>query len=96
MSGKLNLLMSLFIAVLFVVLTPGVLVSLPPKGSLLTKAAVHGVVFAAVFHFTHRAVWRMTTQGFQDVPKVNNIAATPSNTLPVVSPPSTNAVLRKA
>jgi len=85
--------MSLFIAVLFVVLTPGVLVSLPPKGSLLTKAAVHGVVFAAVFHFTHRAVWRMTTQGFQNMPTVPGV---PANTLPVVSPPSNNAVLRKA
>lgn len=95
MSGKLNLLMSLFIAVLFVVLTPGVLVSLPSKGSLLTKAAVHGVVFAAVFHFTHRAVWRMTTQGFQNMPSANGAPAA-NNQLPVVTPPANNATLRKA
>jgi len=45
-------LMSVFIALLFVVLTPGVLLSIPPKGSLVTKAAVHAVVFALVYHYT--------------------------------------------
>ena len=50
-------LMSLFVALLFVVLTPGVLLSLPPLGSLLEKALVHGVVFALVYHLSHKAVW---------------------------------------
>ena len=53
-----NILMSLFVAVLFFVLTPGVLLSLPKKGSLYTKAAVHALVFAVVFHLTHKAVWK--------------------------------------
>ena len=48
--------MSLFVAVLFFLLTPGVLVSLPPKSSLYTKAAVHALVFAVVFKLTHKAV----------------------------------------
>jgi hypothetical protein len=51
--------MSLFIAVLFFVLTPGVLLSLPAGGSLLQKAAVHAVVFALVYHFSHKAVYKM-------------------------------------
>jgi hypothetical protein len=34
---------------LFTVLTPGILVSLPPKGSKLTVAITHGFVFAIVF-----------------------------------------------
>ena len=51
-----HLLMSLFVAVLFFVLTPGVLVSLPSKGSVYTKAAVHALVFAIVFKLTHKFV----------------------------------------
>jgi hypothetical protein len=49
-------LMLAFVVVLFVALTPGVLLRLPPGGSKLTVAAVHGVVFALVYHFTHHTV----------------------------------------
>ena len=49
-------LMSIFVAVLFFVLSPGVLLSLPPKGSLMMKAAVHAVVFAAVLYFAEDTV----------------------------------------
>jgi hypothetical protein len=50
--------MSLYAAALFFVLTPGVLLSLPPGGSKLAVAATHAVVFAAVWHFTHKLVFR--------------------------------------
>ena len=50
-------LMSLFVAALFFVLTPGVVVSLPPGGSKLAVAATHAVVFAVVYHLTHKAVY---------------------------------------
>lgn len=50
--------MSVFVAVLFFVLTPGVLVSLPPRGSKLVVAATHAVVFALVYHLTKQAVYR--------------------------------------
>jgi hypothetical protein len=54
-----ELYMSLFVTLLFVLLTPGVLLTLPSKrSSVLTVALVHGVVFALVYHLTHRAVWR--------------------------------------
>ena len=56
--------MSLYVALLFVLLTPGVLIKLPPKGSLLTVAIVHGLVFALVFHLTCRAVYKMSVEGF--------------------------------
>ena len=52
--------MSLFVAVLFVLLTPGVLVRLPPGGSRLVVALTHAVVFALVYHFAHKAVWNAT------------------------------------
>ena len=59
-------LMSVFIALLFFALTPGVLLSLPKKGSLKTKAAVHGVVFAVVFYFIQKPVMNfLYSEGFQ-------------------------------
>jgi len=55
-----------FIALLFFALTPGVLLSLPKKGSRMTKAAVHGVVFAIVFYFIQKPVMNfLYREGFQ-------------------------------
>lgn len=51
--------MALYAAVLFFLLTPGVLVSLPQGGSRTVVAATHAAVFALVWYFTHKAVWRM-------------------------------------
>jgi len=65
----MNLMMSLYVALLFVVLTPGLLLRLPPKGSLLMAAIVHGLVFALVYHFTHKMVWRLTMEGFESQEK---------------------------
>jgi len=61
----MTLAMLLFIAILFFVLTPGVLVRLPPNGSKLAVAAVHALVFALVYQLTHKAVWRALYEGFQ-------------------------------
>ena len=52
----LNLCMSLFVAALFYVLTPGILVSLPPKGSKMVVALTHAVVFAVVYALVHKMV----------------------------------------
>jgi hypothetical protein len=41
----------LVLAALFFVLTPGVVVSLPPGGSTLTVAATHALVFALLYTF---------------------------------------------
>ena len=48
----MSLIMMLYVAVLFVALTPGVLLRLPPKGSLLTVAIVHALVFSLVVYLT--------------------------------------------
>jgi hypothetical protein len=64
----MNLFLTLYVIILFVALTPGVLLRLPPKGSLLTVAIVHGLVFALVYHFTHKIVYRMSVDGFEDMP----------------------------
>ena len=49
--------MFLFTALLFFLLTPGILLSLPPGGSKKVVAAVHAIVFALVWTFTHKLVW---------------------------------------
>jgi len=49
--------MTLYIALLFVLLSPGILVRLPPGGSKLTVAITHGIVFALLFYITHKTVW---------------------------------------
>ena len=53
-----HLYMSLFTAALFFLLTPGVLLRLPSGGSKLVVAATHAVVFALVYHFTHKMAWK--------------------------------------
>jgi hypothetical protein len=46
--------LALFLGLLFFVLTPGVLLSLPAGGSRTTVALTHAAVFAVVFHFLHK------------------------------------------
>jgi hypothetical protein len=53
--------MFVYAFVLFFILTPGILLSLPPKGGKMLVAATHAFVFALVWGFTHKAVWRFST-----------------------------------
>lgn len=46
--------MALFAGLLFFVLTPGVLLSLPAGGSRTTVALTHAVVFAVVWALGHK------------------------------------------
>ena len=55
-------LMSLAVAALFFVLTPGVLVSLPPGKGKFVVAATHAVIFALVFHFLQKTMVQFTQQ----------------------------------
>uniref|UniRef100_A0A6C0K5H0 Uncharacterized protein n=1 Tax=viral metagenome TaxID=1070528 RepID=A0A6C0K5H0_9ZZZZ len=58
-------LMCIFLAVLFFVLTPGILVTLPPKGSKVTVALTHAVVFAIIYCLTYKAVYSYLYEGFE-------------------------------
>lgn len=60
---------------LFFVLTPGILLSLPPKGSKIVVALTHAFVFALVWHFTHKIVWSATRGVFEGMDSEN----TPGN-----------------
>ncbi len=65
---RMQLAMSLIIVFLFVVLTPGILIRIPSKGSPLIAAVVHGLVFAAVLHFVQKY---LHMEGFQQMQKPN-------------------------
>ena len=52
----MNVYASLYLALLFFVLTPGILLSIPPGGSKMVVALTHALVFAIVYHFTNRPV----------------------------------------
>ena len=82
----MNLLLSLYLAALFVAFVPGVLVTLPKGGAKYTVLAVHAVLFTLVWHFTNKMV-RRATEGFQNNVPMNNApmnnasmnSASPSN-----------------
>lgn len=66
----MNWAVTVYAAILFFVLTPSILVRLPPNGSKFTVAAFHALVFALVFHFTHKMVWQMSMgMGMPNVPR---------------------------
>jgi len=57
-TSIMHILMSAFVAVLFFLLTPGVVLCIPEKSSIYMQAAVHALVFALVYHLTHKMVWK--------------------------------------
>jgi hypothetical protein len=61
-----------FAMLLFFVLSPGVLLSLPKNGNVMTKALVHAVVFGVLFYLTHTTVsdWGKSNEGFISVASV--------------------------
>jgi uncharacterized membrane protein YvlD (DUF360 family) len=52
-------------AILFMLLVPGVHLSIPPNASLREKALIHGVVFAVVNYFVYKVV-RPVLEGFEN------------------------------
>jgi len=65
----MQVLMTLFVAALFYVLTPGILVTLPKGGSKMLVAATHAVVFAVVYGLINKSVSRYLYEGFADAEK---------------------------
>ncbi len=55
----MNLMMALYFAVLFYLLTPGVLVTLPQGASQQTVRMTHAAVFAVIVLLTKGFVWKM-------------------------------------
>jgi len=56
--------MLLYITALFVALTPGILFTLPGKGSKLLVAIVHALLFALIYYLTYNQVFGYMMEGF--------------------------------
>jgi len=60
----MNIFVTIYSAILFFLLTPGILVTLPPASfkysSKYVVAATHGLVFAIVYMFTYKFVKKIT------------------------------------
>lgn len=54
----MNIVFSVFVFVLFFVLTPGVLLRLPSKGSKTMVALVHGLIFAIILAVSGHFFWK--------------------------------------
>lgn len=55
----MDMIMFLYSAVLFFLLTPGILITIPPGGKQRMVAAVHAGVFGLVMSFAHPYLMKM-------------------------------------
>ena len=66
----MNWIVAIYSAILFFILTPNILVRLPPKSGKYVVAATHALIFALVFHFTCKMIWMtsmsMGLHGFRE------------------------------
>ena len=67
----MNIVVTIYTAILFFVLSPGVFLRLPPKGSKMMVAAVHALIFAVILGFTGKMVWKlsMRLEGMEPIGK---------------------------
>ena len=56
----MNLVIAIYMVVLFFVLTPGILLTLPSGASKKMVALTHGIVFVAIWWLTHKYVWKLS------------------------------------
>ena len=56
----MNVFMAVYFAILFFLLSPGILLRLPQNGSKMTVAGVHAVVFGVLAFLTGKFVWKLS------------------------------------
>ena len=62
----MNAYMYAYIIILFIGVTPGVLFHIPPNGSPLIVATIHGLIFMLLWTYTHKYIYHHTySEGFQ-------------------------------
>jgi hypothetical protein len=54
----MDIAMFVYAALLFFVLTPGILLRIPPNGNKRVVAAVHAIVFGLVWSLSHKLIWQ--------------------------------------
>ena len=71
---------ALYSAILFFILTPNVLLRLPPKGSTMMVAFVHAVVFGIIFYFAHSLIMNLAgggKEGYKFLPRRIRLSTSP-------------------
>ena len=86
---KMNIVTFVYAFILFFVLTPGILLSLPPKGSKIVVALTHAFVFALVWSFTFKIVKRSLKGLFEGMAPGDNMEST--STVPRLRPKNTTS-----
>ena len=71
--------MFLVVVALFFVLTPGILLRLPPKSSPTVVALTHGVVFGLVWWLIHKPLWHATSRMTEGLATAGAAHALPAN-----------------
>lgn len=56
----MNWLVALYLALLFFILSPNILVRLPPNGNKLTVTATHALIFGVIVYLTTKMVWKLS------------------------------------
>jgi hypothetical protein len=72
----MNIFHFLYVVFLFVLLTPAILVRVPPKGNKWTVALVHGVIFSVILLLTNHFV-----SGFSKILEGNTSMTDTSNNI---------------
>ena len=56
----MNWLVAIYIALLFFLLSPKILVRLPPNGNKMTVTATHALIFGVIVYLTTKMVWKLS------------------------------------
>jgi hypothetical protein len=89
----MHLLSTIFSALLFSAFVPGILFSIPPKGSKYLVLFTHATLFALVYHFAHKAIFHVKQEGFIEggfwgFPSCRSTSPVCSPGVPNCSPPT--------
>jgi hypothetical protein len=68
----MNVVFSVFVFVLFFVLTPGVLLRLPSTGSKTPVALVHGLIFSIILAVSEHFFWKYKKTIFEGAETIKN------------------------
>jgi hypothetical protein len=61
----MNAITFIYVFILFYILSPGVLITLPKKISKIVAALIHGLIFTIILAITYRSVYKFSTNFFE-------------------------------
>jgi len=67
----MNIVVALYSAILFFILTPNVLLRLPSNGSKFLVAAIHAAIFGVIIYFTQPYVWKLSVGQQEGMSAIN-------------------------